>query len=243
LPVPIHDILEIIPQETHDQINLEITGIDIPGDVQKNLCVKAALLIKSIYPHIRGLNIYLHKSIPTGAGLGGGSANGAFTLVLLNKLFQLNISSEKLAELALTLGSDCPFFIYNCPCFATGRGERFTPLSLPIENYKFVLIHPGIHVPTSIAFSKIKPAAAPLDLLTLQDVSPEHWKNCVHNAFEPFAIKEFPVIGEIKQDLYKKGAVFASMTGTGSSVFGIFEKNTSPVFQYPRDWILNIQNK
>ena len=155
-PVGLHDILEILPSR-NNTTQLTVTGI-LPGKPEDNLCMKAFNLLKKDYPQLPEINMHLHKAIPPGAGLGGGSADAAFTLQLLDTKFNLNISEKKMLEYALQLGSDCPFFLINKPCLATSRGEVLEPVNLFLSGYKILLINPGIHINTGEAFKQIKPA-------------------------------------------------------------------------------------
>ena len=159
-----------------------------------------------------------------GAGLGGGSADAAFALQAINELFQLGIDKSTLHRYALSLGSDCPFFIENTPQFAGGRGEILAPMALDLSAYEFKFIHPGIHVSTALAFSKMKIAPARFDLRTLPQLPMEQWKDTIENVFEQAMFAMHPEIASAKEALYAQGAVYAAMSGSGSSVFGIFEK-------------------
>ncbi len=159
-----------------------------------------------------------------GAGLGGGSADGAFTLTLLNKKYDLGLTQQQLQPYALTLGSDCPFFINNKPAFATGRGEVLTEVPLDLSAYNIVLVNPGIHLSTAQAFAMLHPGMPPTSLQKMIQQPVETWKNALANDFEQPVFKLFPVIAQIKADLYNAGAVYASMSGSGSTVFGLFNK-------------------
>ncbi len=246
-PVPLRDALEITTyrrKKDSSTFDLTVTGTEIPGEPSSNLCYKAWELIKSDYPDIPPIKLHLHKAIPMGAGLGGGSSDGAFTLLALNEELKLGIPQNKLAEYALQLGSDCPFFILNKPCYATGRGELMEALALDLSEFYFVVINPGIHVNTAEAFTaleKFSSAKQPLKEVVQQPV--HTWKEHLVNDFEKPVFKKHPEIAAIKQTLYEGGAEYASMTGTGSSVYGIFHKSkiagnlkTSPNF---RVFILN----
>lgn len=236
-PVDLKDALEIIPRKD-ELVVLHNSGLPVQGSESDNLCIKAWHLVKARYSQITGVDIYLHKAIPMGAGLGGGSADGAFMLRMLNDLFQLQMPETELMELALALGSDCPFFIYNKPCFATGRGELIEPTNIDLSAYKIVLINPGVHINTSFAFAQIKPAEALFDLRTLYSFPVETWKDCCINIFEAGVAREYPVIQSIKDELYQQGAVYASMTGSGSTVYGLFHQDQNIQLSFPPDWIL-----
>ena len=172
-----------------------------------------------------------------GAGLGGGSADGAFVLKLINEKFQLGLSVDKLIEYALQLGSDCPFFILNKPCFAEGRGEIMHPLSLDLSAYRFVVVNPGIHIGTGWAFSHIKPAMPFKSIHEIIDQPIETWKNELVNDFEQPVTSHHPEIGEIKKEMYRSGALYACMTGSGSTIFGIFPQNFNASFSFPPGYI------
>jgi 4-diphosphocytidyl-2-C-methyl-D-erythritol kinase len=234
-PLPFHDILEMVPA-TGNGISFTNTGLVINGNTADNLCVKAYELLRKDFPTIPAVQLHLYKQIPAGAGLGGGSADGAFALQLLNKRFNLGLSTERLIGYALELGSDCPFFIINKPCTATSRGEELTPVELDLSNYLFTIVNPGIHVSTASVFSSIKPAIPekPLPQIIKQPIAT--WRNELINDFEPGVFAQYPAIKEIKDQLYNKGAVFASMSGTGSTVYGIFEKDHMPARSFPKEY-------
>lgn len=229
LPLPLSDLLEIVRNDSPGAppVLFSSSGLTIPGEDAENLCVKAVYLIKKEIPDLPPIRIHLHKVVPMGAGLGGGSADGAFTLNMLNQLFSLDIRPEKLAELALELGSDCPFFLFNKPAYCTGRGEIIRPVTLNLHGYQLLLINPGIHVPTGWAFRQLatqknsKPFTSPEPLNTAIP-SPDQWNQLFVNDFEEPVFEAHPSIAQIKQQLLHAGALYASMTGTGSTVYGIF---------------------
>jgi 4-diphosphocytidyl-2-C-methyl-D-erythritol kinase len=221
-PIPFTDILEIVSSE--NETELINTGIRVEGN-ENNLCVKAYNLLKKDFPQLRKIKIHLHKVIPLGAGLGGGSADGAFTLSLLNEKYHLNMSPEQLFVYASLLGSDCPFFLLNKPCFATGRGDKMEPINLLLSEYKILLIHPGIHISTKDLFHEITPTFPTKRIKEIIKQPIETWKNELINDFEEIVFLKHAQIKTIKQHLYYHGAVYASMTGTGSTVFGIFNSN------------------
>jgi 4-diphosphocytidyl-2-C-methyl-D-erythritol kinase len=221
-PVQLRDVLEIVPAK-NDQMHT--SGLAVSGSINDNLVWKALQLLRTMFPDkITPLDIYLYKLIPMGAGLGGGSADGAFMLQLLNNYFKLQLSNEQLAQYALQLGSDCPFFIYNTPQFAGGRGEKLSTVSLDLSAYSLQLICPEVHVSTAQAFSMIRPQAAPVDLSSLSSIPVEQWKGTVSNDFELPVFEKHPALREIKKQLYDQGAVYASMSGSGSALYGIFPK-------------------
>lgn len=225
-PLPICDVLEVI----HDRapvtdISFSSSGLPVQGALSDNLCIRAYRLLKQDFPDLPPVAMHLHKAIPMGAGLGGGSSDAAFVLKMLNEKFNLGVSAEKLKEYALALGSDCPFFLHNKPCFASGRGEALDPIELDLSAYSFLVIHPGIHVNTGWAFSQLTPAPPkkPVKEIISQPVST--WKQELVNDFETPVFSAHPQIGALKEKMYAAGAIYASMSGSGSTVFGIFEKD------------------
>lgn len=227
-PLALQDALEIVAS---DQTIMNISGT--PLDTQDNICLKAYQLLKNEYPQLPAVNIHLHKVIPTGAGLGGGSADGAFMLTALNKKFGLGLSQQQLLDHALQLGSDCPFFINNSPAYATGRGEKLEPVPLDLSAYLFVLVHPGIHISTAWAFSKLSPAAKHISLKEAVQQPVSEWRGLITNDFEAVAIPAHPEIGQIIGRLYDAGAAYASMSGSGSAVYGMFPRDTAPSLDFP----------
>ena len=231
-PIQLCDSLEIISANTtSDQhqkdinpIEFSASGLIIPGDTSNNLCVKAYQLLKADFPQLPSIKIHLHKVIPMGAGLGGGSSDGAFALQLLNEKYQLNISEAKLIDYAAQLGSDCAFFILNKPSYALGRGEKLMPFALDLSAYQFVLAHPGVHISTKWAFEQISPAKPTLSLKDLLLNPIETWKDRLYNDFEAPILAAYPEMNRIKNALYEDGAIYASMSGSGSSFFGIYPK-------------------
>ncbi len=235
-PLPLQDSLEVI-SSTSDDISFTSSGIAIPGNADNNLCIKAYNLLKQDFPQLPGIKMHLHKNIPIGAGLGGGSADGAYALLLLNRRFQLNISEEKLIDYALQLGSDCPFFIINKPCFATGRGEKMEPVDVDLAGYKFVIVNPQIHVNTGWAFSQLNPSQPSRPVKDIIAQSIESWRQSLVNDFEQPVFKQYPEIATIKQTLYDKGAVYAAMSGSGSTVFGLFPATETPQLHFPEHYL------
>lgn len=233
-PVPLNDALEAIKAT---EFSFTTSGLVINGTNEDNLCVKAYQLLQEKHG-IAAVKMHLHKAIPMGAGLGGGSADGAFTLLLLNQLFQLQLDKDTLIRYALELGSDCPFFIINQPVIATGRGEIMTPVSLPqLSGRHIILVNPGIHISTGKAFSMVQPRASAGQLAKVPDLPIDQWQAIAINDFEGTLVPEYATIREIRDTLYDKGALFASMTGTGSTVYGIFDKSPGqPGNWFPADW-------
>lgn len=236
------DAVETIPLSTGTQpasdtahVKFTCTGLQVPGATGDNICLKAYQLLKKDFSILPPVAMHLHKSIPTGAGLGGGSSDGAFTLLLLNKKFRLNLSTEQLIRYALQLGSDCPFFIINRPCYATGRGEETVLLPLDLSAYSFLIVYPGIHISTAWAFSQILPALPSRAVTNIVQQPVETWKDELTNDFELPVFRAHPPIEEIKKTLYANGALYASLTGSGSAVYGIFGKNKVPELKWDKN--------
>jgi 4-diphosphocytidyl-2-C-methyl-D-erythritol kinase len=228
-PIPLRDVLEIVPSEENLFIQ---TGLTIPDKAVDNLVLRAYHLLKKHYPQIKPLEIHLHKVIPLGAGLGGGSSDAAEIIQLINQFFNLAISSDILSDFASELGSDCPFFMQSVPCFATGRGEVLKPITLDISNYSLLLIHPEIHINTGWAFSKIKPGRPKYNLKESISKPPREWIHTVYNDFELPVFQAHPQLQFIKNQLYAAGAIYASMTGSGSTIYGIFSKSELPEISF-----------
>jgi 4-diphosphocytidyl-2-C-methyl-D-erythritol kinase len=224
-PVPgLKDALEAVPAAS-GKTTLHLSGIAVPGDEQNNLVWKARQLLEMRYGNrMMPLDLYLCKAIPMGAGLGGGSADGAFALRLISDVCGLGLGNEELAGLALELGSDCPFFIYNTPQYATGRGEQLEPVRVDLSSYSLQIICPGVHVSTKDAFGNIKPAPAANDLREVIQRPVLEWKGLLVNDFEVTVFAQHPELAAIKEQLYADGALYASMSGSGSAVYGLFEK-------------------
>ncbi len=218
-PVQWTDILEIIPS---DDFLFETSGNTIPGLAESNLCVKAYMLLKRDFS-IGPVKIHLHKVIPTGAGLGGGSSDAANTLRLLNAIFDLKLSIDVMMTYAASLGSDCPFFIQDLAMFGSGRGEVLKPVDLPLAGKYLALLKPEIHVSTANAYAGIA-ARIPHESLaeTLQRPVRE-WRSHLRNDFEETVFAAHYRLPEIRDMLYRHGALFAGMSGSGSTLFGIFD--------------------
>jgi len=220
-PIPLRDALEIIPSQ---ELKFSSTGIPIPGNQSDNLVLKAYQLLSKEYT-LKPVEIILHKNIPMGAGMGGGSADGAFMLTLLKDYFQLDISTQKLEAYALQLGSDCPFFIENKPKLVSGRGEIFQEASIDLQGYYLGLVFPDIHISTAEAYSKLFPQRQEVPVKEIiEQHSIENWKGKLQNDFEPAIFKTYPKLQKIKDEFYENGAIYASMTGSGSTIFGIFKE-------------------
>ncbi len=220
-PVSIYDIITITPSESFSFECMNNPSLN-EGN---NSVLKAIALLEGYIKNKLGIRVELEKNIPIGAGMGGGSSDGATTLVALNEFFDLKLDKEKLLGLALEIGSDAPFFIKPLPSFASSRGEKLTPLNFEIP-YPILIVNPGIHISTKWAYGKIKPAGSSIDMIKLlnsEKIDFSILKNQIKNDFEEVVFSEFDEIKKIKEELYKSGASFALMTGSGSTVFGIFE--------------------
>lgn len=226
ISIPLCDILEIQPS---DAFSFSSSGIPIPGNPETNLCVKAFHLMKEHYA-IGNVAMHLHKVIPMGAGIGGGSANAAFVLRGLNDLFSLNLAVGALEELAAQLGSDCPFFITDTPKFIEGRGEIMEEISLNLKGYYLKLINDGTHVSTADAFSNLIPSTLPNHLKEKIKLPLNEWQGRIENDFEKTIFVKYPHLENYKNQLLSEGALYASMSGSGSSVYGIFEKVPARTF-------------
>ncbi len=248
-PVHWYDVLEVIEnpnQKSSDNNNktasfqLQVSGIAVPGNASDNICIKALELLRKDFPSIPVVDIFLHKTIPAGAGLGGGSADGAFMLKLVNEKYKLNLSTEQLIQYAAQLGSDCAFFVYNKPCFATSRGEILEPIQLDLSAYTLVLINPGIHVNTGAAFSAITPAEPAQSLKEIIQEPITNWKALITNDFEQAVFQQHPELKTIKAQLYDHGAVYSAMSGSGSTIYGFFPANAVPAMTWNDNYIQKI---
>ena len=220
-PIGIQDVLSVETSETCSDYSFSSSGIAIGGDPEDNLIVKAYHLLRSEY-EFPPVDIALHKQIPFGAGLGGGSADAAFMLKALNEHFELKITPKKLEKLASKLGADCPFFIKNKPVFASGIGNIFSSVKISLKGYWMLLIKPEIHVSTAEAYSGILPTPSEKSLTELIQLPISEWKKHIKNDFEKSVFEKQPEIKKIKDKIYDLGALYASMSGSGSSVYGIF---------------------
>jgi 4-diphosphocytidyl-2-C-methyl-D-erythritol kinase len=219
-PVPWTDILEIIPAS---ELSFTCSGTAIPGKAEDNLCLRAYHLLKANFD-IAPVKIHLHKIIPTGAGLGGGSSNAAHSLRLLNTIFNLSLPIEQLKNYASKLGSDCSFFIQDSPMLGSGKGEILSEIEVNLKGFYLVIAKPPIHVSTQQAYAGAVPQLPPLKIRDILQQPVASWKDLLKNDFEVSIFKQHPAIAEIKNKFYALGAVYASMSGSGASVFALFEK-------------------
>ncbi|MGB4655247.1 MAG: 4-(cytidine 5'-diphospho)-2-C-methyl-D-erythritol kinase [Bacteroidales bacterium] len=222
VPINFVDILEI---NVSDKDNINMSGISIGNDnIEENLCYKAIQLLRKDF-EIPQLSVNLHKNIPSGAGLGGGSADAAFTLKILNSLLNLNCGENKLQYYASKIGSDCPFFIRNKPCIVSGTGTEMTEINLDLSNYQVVLVFPEIKISTKSAYGMVVPKKSSFDISQITDLPVLEWKNHLHNDFETPIFKLYPVLQQLKDRMYDEGALYAAMSGSGSAIYGIFDKS------------------
>lgn len=227
-PIPLYDVLEAVPAK---KTSFESSGIEIPGDNKQNLVLKAYQLLKKDF-QLPELNIHLLKQIPMGAGLGGGSADAAFMLKMLSDEFQLFLDDLILEEYASQLGSDCPFFIQNIPAIGSGTGIELEPITLDLSGNHLILINPGLHIGTEEAYAGVSLKTPDYDLGTLLETKDfTAWKESLVNDFELSVFERYPLLSELKSQLYDNGACYAAMSGSGSTIFGIFNENP-PVINF-----------
>ena len=254
-PVPLCDILEIIEDEGSNsdlkgspsdlskvivkslpsgrKVSFSASGIPVDGAISNNLCLKACELFDTQIGISSDLKLHLHKAIPMGAGLGGGSSDAAFVLKMLNKLTGQKATEEELLSLATQLGSDCAFFIRNASAFAENRGETLTHFTVNLSGYVLVIVKPPVHVATKDAFAGIVPTDTGGAIRKAINLPIEEWQNELINDFELSVFKKYPEIARIKEELQKAGAVYVSMSGSGSAIFGIFKENAPLKNQFP----------
>ena len=231
-PIPVRDALEVIVAEGADyDCRLHISGIEIAGDPDTNLVVRAYRLLAADYT-LPSVDIYLHKHIPTGAGLGGGSADASFMLRLLNGMFCLGITTERLEAYATQLGADCPFFITSQPIYATGIGNEFHPIDLSLKGKHIVIVKPEVFVSTKEAYSMVRPEKpeVTLDAKIVRPIT--EWRDTISNDFEKGIFALHPELNDIKEKLYALGARYAAMSGSGSALFGLFDEPVEGVERY-----------
>lgn len=222
VPVPLCDSLEFIESTS---LKIDFSGIFVDGDSQNNLVIKAYNQLKARFD-IPPVHIHLHKHIPMGAGLGGGSSDGAFMLKMLNDHFSLGLATDELENISASLGSDCPFFIQNTAVLATGRGEITEAVSVNLSGYHLLLIKPTFGIPTKEAYSNVVPVRSILSLKEIIESPVENWRGKINNQFEETLFPNHPELAEIKAMMYQLGAVYSSMTGSGSAVYGLFNSPT-----------------
>ncbi len=233
-PIPWSDILEVLPS---DSFSFTLTGLIPEGEKNNNSCVKAYEILKKDY-NLPPIQIHLHKVIPTGAGLGGGSADGAFMLKLLNDLFTLKINESMLINYASRLGSDCAFFIRNKPAFVTGRGDELDEINISLKNKWILLLYPTIHSSTKEAYDglDLQHLKKEISLTEVLELPITEWKTILKNDFEQTIFAKYPILSDLKNRLYEMGARYASMSGSGSTIYGIFDKEITIKNNFPKDY-------
>jgi 4-diphosphocytidyl-2-C-methyl-D-erythritol kinase len=235
------DLLEVLPDATLSAVDFVCTGLPVQGPASDNLCVKAWHLLKADYPQLPPVRMHLHKVIPMGAGLGGGSSDAVFTLQLLNNKLRLQLGQEKLLDYAARLGSDCAFFVHQQPCVGTGRGELLQPIQLDLSAYQLALVYPGIHVNTGWAFSQITPRPTDVPLAQIIQRPISTWRETLINDFEAPVFAAHPELAHIKSDFYYQGALYAAMSGSGSTIFGLFPQEQRLAFdKFPEDYFVRV---
>ena len=245
-PVPIKDALEV--QLMDEQFpsafdcDLKVTNIPVDGDEQRNLVVRAYQLLKQDFPEqLKRVHAHLYKAIPTQAGMGGGSSDCAAMILLLNRLFGLGLSSEQMIDYAARLGADCPFFILNRPVYAEGIGERMVPIGLDLGGWHLAVVRPDIPVSTKEAFSLIHPTRPSRNCRDIVAQPVESWREQLTNDFEKSVFALHPEIGHVKSQLYEMGAVYAAMSGSGSSLFGLFRQPVELAEAFPGMFTAQLQ--
>lgn len=225
-PIPNYDTLELIidSNKPNNSVTFQLYGLKIDGPESDNLILKVYYLLAKDF-ELPAASFYLIKNIPMGAGIGGGSSNAAYALKLLNNVLKLNLNIAQLKNYAAMLGSDCTFFIENKPSYAFGRGELLEPIDISLKGYFFVLVKPNVHVSTSQAFSNVQVRGEQEESLKILIKNPiEKWRGLIENDFEKSVFMNHTIIRTIKESLYENDAIYASMSGSGASVYGIFDK-------------------
>lgn len=242
-PIGLTDVLEIVPAQGTAS-TLTTYGNPVGCPVEKNLVMKALRLMQQHYD-VPEVDIHLFKHIPDGAGLGGGSSDASSTMLMLNDLFNLGIEKSELASLAATLGADCPFFIYNQPMMATGIGDILTPINVSLKGLYLYLVKPNVSVPTKVAYSQVTPTPSTSSLESDVAKNVAQWNGVVKNDFEPSVFAAYPVLAQIKSAIDEAGALYTSMSGSGSSIFGIFDdvimaEKLKGIFPNATDYVIKL---
>lgn len=241
-PLPLCDILEItLPEPSSDPYTWLCTGTPLDVPAEKNICIKALMRLRERYP-IPTVGLHLHKVIPSGAGLGGGSADAAFTIKYINELLGLGISNSELKEIISPIGADCAFFIDNAPALAAGIGNVLEPCEVSLKGKYIVLVKPPVHISTAEAYAGIRPAKPEHSVAEVIAQPIEEWRHKLRNDFEASVFPNHPEIAAIKEQLYAHGAAYAAMSGSGSTVFGIFHAPVSLSFDGCFTWSGTLQH-
>jgi 4-diphosphocytidyl-2-C-methyl-D-erythritol kinase len=218
------DALEVI-QNSSDDSSIKTYNTDWQGPIEDNLVWKAFQMFREYEPGLIGFDWHLFKKIPSGGGLGGGSSDATFALKMLADICDWSQTDPRLQKMASSLGSDCAFFLHNSPMLGTGRGEELTPIDLSEDNFRVEFVFPGIHISTAQAFANIKPSEPQKGIAQILLQPKDTWKEELKNDFEASVFPKFPELAKIKEELYEKGAFYASMSGSGSTMFGLFAEN------------------
>ena len=230
LPIAVSDVLEMLLSENFE---FKQTGLTVDGDQEMNLVVRAFRLMQERF-HIPNVAIHLRKNIPMGAGLGGGSSDATYTILGLNEMFNLKLTKIELREIASQLGSDCAFFVENKPQLAKGRGEILSTIQLHLLGYYMKIVNPGIHIGTAEAYNDIKFSTPETSVEQVLDLPIDQWQELLQNSFEKGVFSNHPEIGQLKSKLLEEGAIYASMSGSGSTVYGIY--SSQPKLSFPKDY-------
>lgn len=240
-PVFWNDALEAVENPDSQQFNLNISGLSVEGPIKDNIIYKAHQLIAELYS-LPPVKVHLHKNLPMGAGIGGGSANAASYINLIDAKFNLKMPLTEKLEIASKLGSDCSFFIENKPVFATEKGNVFENVNVDLSEYYILLVYPNIHSNTKLAYNGINPTIPNISIKKIIETEPiSNWRDLLVNDFEKSVFKVYPQISDIKNKMYTNGAVYASMSGSGSTVFGLFKEK--PIWQANKSERVFIQEK
>jgi len=236
-PIMLSDILEIQAEGNSEKASLTNTGISLDTPAEKNIVFKAFETFRQ-YNIIPEVNMHLHKIIPPGSGLGGGSADGAFTLKMLNKLFSLDKQEEQMQDYAEALGSDCPFFLKNTPQYAFEKGSKMEPVNISLKGYTILVVVPNIQISTKFAYQGVKVGKPEVSLKKhIEEIPVNEWKHHICNDFEAYIFEHHKELKGIKDQMYQSGAVFASLSGSGSAIYGIFE-DTPPAVNFPDSYFV-----
>lgn len=230
-PVPFGDMVEVI--SSGESPRLYASGIPVPGKVSDNLCMKAYDLIREKHG-LPGSKVFLHKLIPIGSGLGGGSSDAVAVLKLCNEHFGLELDKSELKDYAAELGSDCPFFVDEKPALVSGRGDKMKDAEIDLDGFSIIIVHTGNPISTAEAYRNVEYQQPDINLEELHNIPLKLWRKKLQNCFEPFAFEKYPELENIKKRFYNSGAIYASMTGSGSAIFGIYDKKIDENTLFPK---------
>lgn len=224
-PIDWCDVIEIIPDfSKHNSIHIRVFGIELNIPANNNIIYKAYQLLLNKFTQLPYLNVYLYKNVPFGAGLGAGSANATCFIKACNQLLQLNLSAAEIKKLVASLGADCAFFVENIPALASGKGDILNPIPLNLNEFYLLIIFPNLHISTQEAYRQVKPQLRTMNLKEILQLPITEWRYHLENDFEKSIFKEYPILNELKQSFYKQNALYASISGSGSAIYGIFKE-------------------